>query len=1017
MRYLSLILGIALAMPISATQSARPGAGIGIRDVTPSLTAYTHATIVTAPGQVIEDGTLIVEDGVILRVSSGGGVPDGAREVDLSGRTLYPGFIELVSSVGMPEAAVELSGPRHPYSSMVRAERAAATDFTVDTEANSALRGMGFTAALTTHPDAMFRGSGAVVSLGDGEAGDHIVSPRAGQHLTFTFNVPNWVDPPVYPASVMGAIALMRQTFSDASWYQEANAYWERERDGERPQYNPSLEALADAAARRERVFMAAEDELDLRRALAIRDEFDLDLVLVGTGYEYRVATDLSGETLVLPLGFPAAPAVEDPDGVLDVSLEQLSHWEQAPGNAAEMVAAGARIAITSQGSDGFWGELRAAVAAGLDQEAALAALTTHPAYVAGVTDRLGTLEAGKLAHFVIADGDLFDDGAIQGVVVDGVLYEDTAWPQDEPLGSWAVSYQGTDGPASFEIAGGPGRYTLDAGGAAAIAVAGDALDLFIAAERFGREEGHARLAATLTGERLVGTGELPDGTRFSFLADRTAMPEAEDAAGDGDEAAAEAEAPPARLAVYPAGAYAQDGLPERPPAVLIQGATIWTSAEEGILEGADLLVRGSEIAAIGQDLDAPRGALVIDGSGLHVTPGLIDAHSHTAMSGGSNECSDSVTVEVRAADTIDPTDVSIYRQLAGGLTAANIMHGSCNSMGGQVQTVKLRWGADAATLILDDAQRAVKFALGENVKRSAWDTDTTRYPQTRMGVMEIMADTFAAAREYGDALERRGGPPVRRDLRLEAALEILEGEREIHIHSYRQDEILAFVRLAEEHGLEVAAFQHVLEGYKVADEIAELGAGASTFADWWAYKYEVVDAIPYNGAIMYRQGVSVTFNSDSSELARRMNTEAAKAVRYGGVPRADALAMVTINAAEQLGIDHRTGSLEEGKDADFVIWSADPLSVYAMAMQTWVDGRRYFDRETDRRMRETTASERARLIAAALPDRLAERSIELPSPEDEEEGDDRVFACGDYERGLYGDGRDTHECALEVIR
>jgi imidazolonepropionase-like amidohydrolase len=427
-------------------------------------------------------------------------------------------------------------------------------------------------------------------------------------------------------------------------------------------------------------------------------------------------------------------------------------------------------------------------------------------------------------------------------------------------------------------------------------------------------------------------------------------------------------------LAAYPAGAYGLASAPAQPAALLVRGATIWTSGPAGRLDDADLLVRSGRIEAVGRDLDIPRGAMIIDAAGKHVTAGLVDAHSHTAISRGINETGSAVTIEVRIADVLDPTDINIYRQLAGGLTSANIMHGSANPMGGQVQTIKLRWGEDADGLLFAGAPAGVKFALGENVKQSNWgDQYTTRYPQSRMGVDEIIRDTFDAALAYGEARANvgRNDPPVRRNLRLDAALEILNRDRRIHIHSYRQDEILAFVRLAQEYGLDVAAFQHVLEGYKVGPEIASIGAGGSTFSDWWGYKYEVIDAIPYNGALMREAGVVVSFNSDDDELATRLNTEAAKGVKYGGVPEIEAFDFVTINPAIQLGIDDRVGSLEPGKDADFVIWSGDPLATFSRAEQTWIEGRRYFDIEADAEARDFAIAERSRLIQKVLDERL----------------------------------------------
>lgn len=410
--------------------------------------------------------------------------------------------------------------------------------------------------------------------------------------------------------------------------------------------------------------------------------------------------------------------------------------------------------------------------------------------------------------------------------------------------------------------------------------------------------------------------------------------------------------------------------VPEAPAAVVIRNATLWTSAEAGILESADLVVRKGKIVAVGRGLAVPAGATVIDGSGLHVTPGLIDAHSHTAVQGSVNEGSNNVTAEVRIADVLDPDDVNIYRQLAGGLTVANVLHGSANAIGGQNQVIKLRWGATVDGLRFEGAPPGIKFALGENPKQSNWNPSVPRYPQSRMGVLEGIRERFQAARDYRRAQaaakgsKAKGAMPVRTDLQLEAIAEILEGKRLLHSHSYRADEILALTRLAEQYGIRVATFQHGLEAYKVADEVAWHGGGASIFSDWWAYKFEVYDAIPWAGAILWKRGVTTSFNSDSDELARRLNLEAAKALRWGGVPEAEALKFVTANPAKQLGIADRVGTLEPGKDADFVVWSGHPLSTDSLCLETWIDGRKYFDRKADLELRPALEAERAALIA-----------------------------------------------------
>ncbi|RMH17323.1 MAG: hypothetical protein D6696_16035 [Acidobacteria bacterium] len=409
---------------------------------------------------------------------------------------------------------------------------------------------------------------------------------------------------------------------------------------------------------------------------------------------------------------------------------------------------------------------------------------------------------------------------------------------------------------------------------------------------------------------------------------------------------------------------------PERPAAVVVRGATIWTSGPQGVLDGADLLVVDGVIKAVGTDLKAPADALVIDGAGKHVSAGIIDAHSHSAIVGDVNEATHVATPEVRIENLIDAESINIYRQLAGGVTTVNLLHGSANAIGGQNAVIKLRWGAGPRELLFAEAPAGVKFALGENPKQSNWGDDNQRFPQTRQGVEEAIDERFRAAldyrrawRDYEAAKDPQRVPP-RRDLQLEAMLEMLDGKRLIHSHSYRHDEILMLLDLMASYGIRIATFQHVLEGYKVADELARHGAGASTFSDWWAYKYEVIDAIPWNGAIMWDRGVVVSYNSDSDELARHLNLEAAKAVRYGGVPPAEALKFVTLNPARQLHVDRWVGSLEPGKHADFVLWSGSPLSTRSIVLQTWVDGRKYFDRQADLAGRAVLAEERRKLIA-----------------------------------------------------
>lgn len=421
----------------------------------------------------------------------------------------------------------------------------------------------------------------------------------------------------------------------------------------------------------------------------------------------------------------------------------------------------------------------------------------------------------------------------------------------------------------------------------------------------------------------------------------------------------------------YPLGAFGRSEIPAAAKLTAFVHATVWTCGPLGVIEDGTVLVANGVIVDVGKSIAIPDGTEVIDVRGMHITPGIIDCHSHMATDGGVNEATQAITCEVRIGDFVDANDVTIYLQLAGGVTAANVLHGSANPIGGQNQVIKLRWGLSGEGMKFAEAPQGVKFALGENVKQSNGPDVSGRYPKTRMGVEQLYRDAFEAARDYArkmDAwkLNRRGLPP-RRDLELDALREILDGDRWIHCHSYRQDEILALLRILKDYQITIGTFQHILEGYKVADEMAKAGAMASAFSDWWAYKFEVYDAIPHAGALMHRQGVVVSFNSDDGELARHLNQEAAKAVKYGGVPREEALKFVTLNPAKQLRIDSLVGSLEAGKHADLVIWNGDPMSNFSRCEQTWIDGRRYFSREEDDRMQKDSQQKRNTLIQKIL--------------------------------------------------
>ena len=438
----------------------------------------------------------------------------------------------------------------------------------------------------------------------------------------------------------------------------------------------------------------------------------------------------------------------------------------------------------------------------------------------------------------------------------------------------------------------------------------------------------------------------------------------------------------------YPNMAYGWKELPKQ-KTVLIKNATVWTNEADSMIANTDVLIVGGKISQIGKNVPAPANCMIIDGTGKYLTPGIIDEHSHIAIAGGVNEGTQASSAEVRIGDVINPDDIQIYRQLAGGVVASQLLHGSANPIGGQSAIVKLRWGATAEQMKIDYAPAFIKFALGENVKQSNWgDFQSSRFPQTRMGVEQVYYDYFTRAKEYNaqwqkyNALSPADKAKVsapRRDLDLEAVGKILLGTENITCHSYVQSELTMLMHVADSMGFKVNTFTHILEGYKVADIMKAHGVGASGFADWWAYKYEVKDAIPYNSAIMTRMGLVVAVNSDDAEMARRLNQEAAKGIKYGGMTEVEAFKMVTLNPAKLLHLDQRMGSIKVGKDADVVLWNNNPTSIYAKPEKTIVDGKILYDVNEDVKLRANMAKEKARIIQKMILEKNGGAPVQRP--------------------------------------
>ena len=974
-------LGFAAVVVTSAgaQQATRTQPVQGMRDNGTGYHALVGARVVTGPGQVLDDATIVIRDGLVQAVGRGMEAPAGARVWDLDGLTVYPGFIDAHADLDM-DAVPEGGdiGPTH-WNPQVRAWFSTTRNLADDEDRRSALRSQGFGTALVVPKEGIFRGTASVVNLGDEGVRERVLRPDVAQAIGFqrSFDLGG-----SYPNSAMGTIALMKQTLMDAEWYQRAwDAYESSGRAFLPPETSEALAALADAVQGSQPVIFETGGEEEYLRAHSLSSEFGLTPWFRGSGLEYRLIDVLSGRSdpLVVPLDFPDAPDVGHPAAALDASVADLRHWYLAPTNPAQLAEAGVRFAITTDGLSSlneFLPNLRIAVARGLAADDALAALTTTPASWLGIDRTHGTVAEGKVANLIVSEGDIFtEEATVRDVWVQGRVYGVTRPAQIDPRGTWQIASDDQWGFDADLVLEGPLnrlRGYLDVGSTGPELPGGARIDLASASAvaetgrieaRFNGEalgyQGTALLSGSVRGDEFYGWTSLPNGADPSFRGTRTG-----DFEGPSRGTVA-MDVPEIDLPfIRPMMDYGRTSIPEQPAAVVVRNATVWTQGPQGILEGADLLVRAGRVEAVGMNLDAPGGAVEIDATGKHVTPGMIDPHIHSGVS-AVNESGFAIVPEVRMGDVVTHNNIWMYRQVAGGLTTAHIKHGSANPIGGENVFVKMRWGSLPDDLKLENAPRTVKFALGENPKRRQG-----RYPDTRMGTQEIIRDHFMAARDYEREWQRweetGEGLPPRRDLRMEAILDILDQELLISSHGYRADEFLALVRLAEEFGFRVQTLQHGVEAYKIAPELAESGVAAVVWSDWGAFKLEAYDATVYNARILIEAGVVTSLHSDNSEIASRMNWEAGKLLRTGLTPE-QALSTVTNQAAEAIAIHDRVGSLEAGKDGDFVIWSGDPLSQFTRAEQTWIDGRRYFSLEEDAAMREQIAQERTQLIQAIL--------------------------------------------------
>ncbi|MBK9284418.1 MAG: amidohydrolase family protein [Sphingobacteriaceae bacterium] len=973
-----LLIFSVLTCSISDAQVTFPTNGAPFKVHT--LYAFTNANIYTDHENLIKNATLLFKDGKIIQVGTNISIPTEAVITDLKGKYIYPSFIDIYSEYGVPDNKYPpktAPGPQmqsnikgaYGWNMAIKADYDAFKTFKHNPKQAQELKTNGFGVVSACPKDGIVRGSGVLANLNvSSKENNSIIKDKiAGYYGLFKGS-----SPQDYPNSLTGGIALLRQTYYDADWY----------KNSDKEEFNISLEAFNQL--RSLPAIMEANDKYNALRISKIGKEFGVKFIVKAGGNEYQRINEIkeTGLNYILPLNFPLALDVEDPYEAENIPLATLLHWEMAACNPAAFEKNDIPFCFTLsdlQNKKDFLPNLRKAIKYGLSEKTALKALFTNPAQFIQMSGKIGALKPGYYSNFFIANKSIFEEDC--SILLHAVNGEIELYHELDPAdirGDYQLKL--SDKTFNFRFTGDPikpsASFKVDT---ANKKINYQFLNNILTFSLQEDSSSNKRLSGTYNAslKKFTGRGQDEKGNWFDFELSFTS--------NDTSKVKSKNKVEKINIGkvLYPFNAFGltEEERKESVQTVLFKSATVWTNVHDSALQTTDVLVDGGKIVEIGKNLDVSKykNIKIIDANGKHLTPGIIDEHSHIALSNGVNEGTEASSAEVRMGNVINADDINIYRQLSGGVTTAQLLHGSANPIGGQSGIIKLRWGASPEEMKFEGADEFIKFALGENVKQSNWgDFSSVRFPQTRMGVEQVYMDFFTRAKAYD--LEWKNYTPntkgknnivaPRRDLELEALAQIINKKRFITCHSYVQSEINMLMHVADSFGFKVNTFTHILEGYKVADKMKAHGVHASTFSDWWAYKNEVMEAIPYNAAILTKMGVVTAINSDDAEMGRRLNQEAAKAIKYGGLTEVEALKLVTLNPAIMLHLDSKVGSIQIGKTADLVLWTNNPLSIYAKVDKTLIDGKIYFDRETDLKQQEKVKQERARIISLLLKEK-----------------------------------------------